>query len=78
MGEGVAAARPAGWPVNVPDGVEEPKGKSRRVPRQVVRRFELMLDLNRPSHPRMRDLLLLWLGPEVAECLSPELANPQR
>jgi hypothetical protein len=78
MAEGAAAARPAGWPVNVPSGLEEPKDKSRRVPRQVVRSFELKLDLNCPMQPRLSDLQLLWLGPEVAECFSPELANLQR
>ncbi len=55
MGEGVAAANAAGWPVNVPNGLEEPKDKRRRVPRQVLMSFALKRDLNRPS-PDLSDL----------------------
>ncbi len=56
IGEGVAAADAVGWPVNVRAGLFEPDGKSRCLRRPALTSFEHMLDLNRPSRPRLSDL----------------------
>jgi len=50
---GAAAADAVGWPDHVPAGLFEAKA-SGRLRRQMLRTFELTLDLNRPSQPYLK------------------------
>ena len=56
IGEGAGAAKTVGWPGDVRCGTLPTKKKFPAFGGGMLRNFELVLDLNRPSQPRLSDL----------------------